>query len=277
LKDQIEYLMRRRIISGPRPKGPFYFVPEKPGTPEFTDLHVYRDEVLGADEVASQADFDEPHWTLEHVLGWIAHRNPRRFRLIAPIDPALSSEWKMTYTFDFVDQDPEGSLRAAILRGQLDVELDRRFLPKRFPNPIPRDWWLNRAMTEVPRMWFRRDQVINLWPSRPPPRILSAAIAAAGTNALPVPKLRAYSELPRMQEAIINIARDLWKDRKNIPPRIDERDDQILAEYKKRGLSKALPHKRTIARAFKATENADEWEPWTRAGPISEVVGIGLA
>ena len=81
--------------------------------------------MLGADEVASQADFDEPHWTLEHVLGWIARRNPRRFRLIAPIDPALSSEWQMTYTFDFVDQDPEGSLRVALVQGQLDVELEQ--------------------------------------------------------------------------------------------------------------------------------------------------------
>ena len=72
-----------------------------------------------------------------------------------------------------------------------------------------------------------------------------------------------------MQEAIINIARDLWKDRKNIPPRVEERDDQILAEYKKRGLSNALPNERTIRRAFKATANADEWEPWTTAGSIS--------
>ena len=115
LKDQIEYLLRRRKISGPRPMGPFYLVPDKPGTPEFTDLLVYRDEVLGADEVASQADFDEPHWTLEHVLGWIAHKNPRRFRPIAPLDPALSSEqsaWRMTYTFDFVDQDPENLPRS---------------------------------------------------------------------------------------------------------------------------------------------------------------------
>jgi hypothetical protein len=205
--------MRRQI--GARPTGPFYFVPEAPGTPEFTDLLVYREDVIGADEVASQADFDEPHWTLEHVLGWIAHRNPRRFRLIAPVDAASSSEtsaddWKMTYAFDFVDQDPEGSLRVAFIREQLDGELDRRSLPRGFPNPIPTDWWHDRAMTEVPRMWLRRD---SLWPSRPTPRILSVAIAAAETGARPVPKLRAYTELPRMQETIVNIARDLWKDR----------------------------------------------------------------
>ena len=280
LKDQIEYLMRRRKISGPRPLGPFYLVPDKPGTPEFTDLLVYRDEVLGADEVASQADFDEPHWTLEHVLGWIAHKNPRRFRPIAPFDPALSSEqsaWRMTYTFDFVDQDPEGSLRGAILQGQLDLELDRRLLPKRFPNPIPTDWWRDRAMTKVPRMWFHRDQVINLWPSRPIPRVLSVAIAAAETHAVQAPKLRAYSELPKMQEAIINVARDLWKDRKDIPPNAKERDDKILDVYEKRELSKKRPCNRTIRRAFKTTENANEWEPWTRVGPVSEVVGIGLA
>lgn len=268
LKDQIEYLMRRPKISGPRPMGPFYLVPDKPGTREFTDLLVYRDEVLGADEVASQADFDEPHWTLEHVLGWIAHRNPRRFRPIAPLDPALSSKQsasRMTYTFDFVDQDPEGSLRAAILQGQLDVELDRRSLPKRFPNPIPANWWRDRAMTEVPRMWFRRDQVINLWP----PRIHSASIAAAETAAPQTRKLKAYSELSRMQEAIINIARDLWKDRKDVPPRVGERDDLILAEYLRRRLSTRAPDARTIRRAFQATANADEWERWTRAGSIS--------
>ena len=140
LKDQIEYLLRRRKISGPRPMGPFYLVPDKPGTPEFTDLLVYRDEVLGADEVASQADFDEPHWTLEHVLGWIAHRNPRRFRPIAPLDPALSSEqsaWRMTYTFDFVDQDPEESLRGAILQGQLDMKLDGRSIAKAISESNP--------------------------------------------------------------------------------------------------------------------------------------------
>ena len=79
-----------------------------------------------------------------------------------------------------------------------------------------------------------------------------------------------------MQEAIINIARDLWKDRTNIPPRIDARDDQIRAEYVKRGL-KGPPNKRTIRRAFKDTKNADEWEPWTEAAPISEVIGTGLA
>jgi hypothetical protein len=268
LKDQIEYLFRRRKLSGPRPMGPFYLVPDKPGTPEFTDLLVYRDEVLGADEVASQADFDEPHWTLEHVLGWIAHKNPRRFRPIAPFDPGLSSEqsaWTMTYTFDFVDHDPEESLRGAILQGQLDMKLDRRSLPKRFPNQIPANWWPDGAITEVPRMWFRRDQVLNLWP----PGIHSASIATAETAAPRTPKLKAYSELPRMQEAIINIARDLWKDRKDIPPRVGERDDQIRAEYSARGLSKGVPNERTIRRAFQGIANSDEWEPWTRAGSIS--------
>jgi hypothetical protein len=277
LKAQVEYLMSRRNFTGPHQLGPLCFVPEKTGTPAFSELRVYRDEVLAADEVASQADFDEPHWTLEHVLGCIAYRNPRRFRLIAPFDPPLLSEWKMTYPFDFLDQDPEGSLRGALLRGQLDTELDIRFLPRGFPNPIPRNWWLNRAMTEVPRIWFRRNQVISLWPPRPAPRIHSSPIVAAETHAPQAPKLRAYSELPRMQEAIINIAQDLWKDRKDIPPRVGERDDLILAEYEKRGLSKARPCNRTISRAFKTTENADEWEPWTRAGPVSEVVGIGLA
>jgi hypothetical protein len=87
LKDQIEYLMRGRTLPGLHELGPLYFVPEKTGSPAFSDLRVYRDEVLAADEVASQADFDEPHWTLEHVLGWIAYRNPRRFRLIAPFEP----------------------------------------------------------------------------------------------------------------------------------------------------------------------------------------------
>jgi hypothetical protein len=269
LKDRIEYLMRRRIVSGPRPTG----VPEAPGTPEFTDLLVYREDVIGADEVASQADFDEPHWTLEHVLGWIAHRNPRRFRLIAPIDAASSSEtpaddWKMTYVFDFVDQDPEGSLRVAFLREQLDGELDKRSLPRGFPNPIPRGWWSERAMTEVPRMWFRRDQVINLWPSRPTPRIPSVAIPAAETDAPQAPILRAYSELPRMQEAIINIARDLWNNRNHIPPIVDERDRQIQNEYLKRELSTKAPDHRTIRRAFKAIKSADAWEPWTDAAPI---------
>jgi hypothetical protein len=239
LKDQIEYLMRGRTFRGLHRLGPFYFVPEKTGTPAFSELRVYRDEVLAADEVASQADFDEPHWTLEYVLGWIAYRNPRRFRLIAPHDPPLLAEWQMTYTLDFLDQDPDGSLRVALLQGLLDVELDRRFLPKGFPNPISRDWWHNRAMTEVPRIWFRRNQVISLWPPRPAPRIHSSPIVAAETHTQQTPKSRAYSELPRMQEAIINVARDLWKDLK-----------------------------RTIARAFKATENADEWEPWTRPESI---------
>ncbi len=77
--------------------------------------------------------------------------------------------------------------------------------------------------------------------------------------------------------AIIDIARDLWKDRKNIPPRVGERNDQILDEYKKRGLSTAPPNKRTITRAFDDIKNADKWELWMKAGPISEEVGIGLA
>jgi hypothetical protein len=265
LKDQIEYLMRS---GGRYLLGPLYFAPEKTATPAFSELRVYRDEVLAADEVASQADFDDPHWTLEHVLGWIAYRNPRRFRLIAPFDPSPLSEWSMPYTLDFLDQDPDGSLRVSLLQGQLEVELDRRFSPKGFPNPIPRDWWLNRAMIDVPRIWFRRNQVLSLWPPRPVPRIHSSPIVTAATDAQQTPKLKAYSELPRMQEAIINIARDLWTDRKNIPPRIGERDDQIRAEYKKRELSKAPPSNRTIKRAFKATENDDEWEPWTRPGSI---------
>jgi hypothetical protein len=243
-----------------------YFAPEKARTPAFSELRVYRDEVLAANEVASQADFDEPHWTLEHVLGWIAYRNARRFRLIAPFDPSPLSEWKMAYPLDFLGQDPDGTLRVALLQGQLEVELDGRFSPKGFPNPIPRDWWLNRAMIEVPRIWFRRNQVLSLWPPRPAPRIHSSPIVAAETHAQQTPKLKAYSELPRAREAIINIARYLWKDRKNIPPRIGERNEQIRAEYKKRGLSKAPPSDRTIARAFRDIENADEWEPWTRPG-----------
>jgi hypothetical protein len=183
-------------------------------------------------------------------------------------DPSPLSDWKMAYTLDFLDQDPDGSLRVALLQGLLEVELDRRFLPKGLPNPIPKDWWLNRAMVKVPRIWFRRNQVISLWPPRPAPRIHSSPIVAAETHARLAPKLRAYSELPRMRAAIINIARDLWKHRNDIPPRINERDDQLVAEYKKRKLSKAEPSKKTIARTFKAIENADEWEPWTRPGPI---------
>jgi hypothetical protein len=261
LKDQIEYLFRRRKMFRPDPKGPYYPVREKPGTPEFTDLHVYRDEVIGADEIASQADFDEPHWTLEHVLGWIAHRNPRRFRLVAPIELELSSkEWKMAYTSDFVDQYPEGSFRAAMMQGQLDEELDKRSLPRQFPNPIPREWWLERAMTKAPRMWFRRDQVLSLWPSHGH----STSFAAAEAGAPQATHLRLYSELPTMRSRIIDIARDLWSNKNFIPPIVEERDRQIRAEYLKRELSTKAPDPRTIRRAFQAIKSKD-WEPWTKA------------
>ena len=105
-----------------------------------------------------------------------------------------------------------------------DIALDSRF--KAIFYLIPRDWWLNKAMTEVPRTWFRRDQVINLWLSRGQPRILSVAIAATDTdtNALQAPKLRAYSELPKMRKRIIDIARDLWSNENNIPPIVEERE-----------------------------------------------------
>jgi len=266
LAGHIEYAMKGGEVSGPRT---FLFVDGRPGTSRFTDLHVYRNEVISADEVASQAVFDEPHWTFEHVLGWIAHRDPRRFRLIAPIDSASPSEsprddWKMTYAFDFVDQDPEGTLREAFLQGQLDGELDRRFLPRGFPNPIPINWWRDGAMTKVPRMWFRRDQVINLWPPISLTRIRSESIAATETDAPQAPKLRAYSELPKMQARTIDIARDLWNNKNNIPPIVEERDRQISAKYLDRRLSTKAPNPRTIRRAFQATDKSNEWEPWTK-------------
>jgi hypothetical protein len=217
--------------------------------------------VIGADEIASQADFDEPHWTFEHVLGWIAHRNPRRFRPITPIEPELSSErWTMAYTFDFVDQYPEDSLREAMMQGQLDEELDKRSLPRQFPNPIPRDWWLKRAMTKVPRMWFRRDQVLSLWPSQG----RSASFAAVEAGAPQATHLRLYSELPTMRSRIIDIARDLWSNKNFIPPIVEQRDRQIQAEYLKRELSTKAPDPRTIRRAFHAIKSKD-WEPWTKA------------
>lgn len=102
----IEYAMQGGSVSAARAANPYLFPPSSPRSPRFTELLLYRDEIIGTDEVASQADFDEAHWTLEHVLGWIAHRNPRRFREIAPIDsldPSThsSTQRDMQYAFDF--------------------------------------------------------------------------------------------------------------------------------------------------------------------------------
>ena len=80
---------------------------------------VERDAVIAADEAASRQEFDAPEWLIEHALGWIAYRNPNRFRLLAREAPSRPPGARATYPLDFVNHNPTFELEAALSSGRL--------------------------------------------------------------------------------------------------------------------------------------------------------------
>jgi hypothetical protein len=262
LEAHFEYVMQSRNGSDPLAKGCYLYAPR------FTELHVYRNEVISVDEAYSQAEFDLTIWTTEHVLGWIAYRDPRRMRPIMRTGPSdtmtsPSNPLRTIYPFDFKDLDPDATLHSALRNNELDAELAAPPSREGVANPIPAKWWRTHKLTDAPRLSFRRDLVVTLWPP------LEARTAANDwRNAQTADQIisahpRTFDEMTPTHQAIINVMRHLWPDR-GWPPNQSQRRIAMNDEYvTKRKLGPAVPDIKTIKLALKAFENLMPQVPWT--------------
>ena len=100
--------------------------------------------------------FDAPDWNLEHVLAWVWFRNLRRLRNLELRSEERPTWYGRRYRSGLVDQTSENKLKNALMTEQLSGFRGNR--------RIETAEWRKKRLWEEKDLWFRRDQVIKLWP-----------------------------------------------------------------------------------------------------------------
>jgi hypothetical protein len=211
----------------------------------YEHILVERDAVIAADEAASRQEFDAQEWLIEHALGWIAYRNPNRFRLLARGAPSRPPGARATYPLDFVNHNPTLTLETALSNGQLIARPSTQILDISMLDPFPQAWWDGRRLSESPDLWFQRKAVLELWQ---PEKTTEPLPDNPSFVRQPTPEA---VKTTKLQDQILRVAQALWPD-DEYPPRVGERDRLIKAEFTRLGW--APPSDKTIQRALR-----DRW------------------
>jgi hypothetical protein len=213
----------------------------------YENICVERSKVIAADEKASAKEFQRPEWLTEHVLGWIAYRNPKRFRPLARDMELRRNVGYPTYPFDFRNGDPAGALGRALADGTLAARPTTETLEVGIMDPIPAEWWCGRGLSRAPDLWFQKDAVLNLWPTDEDETALMKSSQGKEKSV--------QKPLPRMQKFVLAIARELWPNGDINMPRISDRDNEIIKHFKSKKLHPPSP--KTIKRAFDSSWDLD--------------------
>jgi hypothetical protein len=110
--------------------------------------------------------FDEPNWGLEHVMAWLAYQNLSRLRFleVADTDGLERPLWYgRLYQSGLVDAASKTKLRTALIAEKL--------IGRWGETKISGAWWhengiLNETRRKRRPAWFRRDEVMMLWPKQ---------------------------------------------------------------------------------------------------------------
>jgi len=102
--------------------------------------------------------FDQPDWSLEHVLFWINIRNIDKLRSLELRNKDRPAWYGQRYRSGLVDQLPENQLMEALITEKLvGYERSQR---------IDAGDWHERSLLSPQTVWFRRDHILTLWPGQ---------------------------------------------------------------------------------------------------------------
>ena len=221
--------------------------------PRFTSLRVRSAEVVrlwpirgGADGPAQEGDeserlerkrledFKRPEWTLGQTLSWIAYRDSNRFGCFSDRRSTLVLFYKYPPEPALLDPECQTTLRAALVEGRIAAIQDRR--------PIPKESWVGSSLWDFEEAWFRRIDVLSLWPEQECAARQASHAAQAVTNLT-------SSGTSEMRAAIQRAFSKLWPEGPPEGLMVQERDAKIIAFLKETGLR--APSSQTIYRALK--------------------------
>jgi hypothetical protein len=141
----------------------------------FRDVLVERNEVLGiwaplngVGPVSSPAPvseiepaaiyppgFDNPEWTVEHVLAWIQCPKIESLRRRECLNPDRPRWYGQMYRGGFVNSAARNTLWSGLLTGRLTGA--------RGEHPLRSTWWHGKSVQDAQAVWFLRDQVRAVW------------------------------------------------------------------------------------------------------------------
>jgi hypothetical protein len=102
--------------------------------------------------------FHRPDWTIEHVIAWISTRDDATLEALELADDARPAWYGQRYHNGLVDQISENSLREALITKTIVAFKGERVV-------LP-EYWHENQIIDLPKIWFRRDQVQTRWPRR---------------------------------------------------------------------------------------------------------------
>jgi hypothetical protein len=103
-------------------------------------------------------NFHRPDWNLEQVLAWLPLRDMAQVRGLEISDPERPKWYGRIHRHGYIDHMSETALREACVREELVGRSGDR-------ETVPRGWWRERELISIgEEVWFRRDQVVALWP-----------------------------------------------------------------------------------------------------------------
>ena len=184
-------------------------------------------------------DFKRPEWTLGQTLSWIAYRYLARLGCFSdkasvrvlffeyPPEPAL------------LDRDCQTTLRAALVEGRLTAIRNGKRLPP--------ESWVGASIWDFEDVWFRKVDVLTLWPDLPQePLAETKAAEAISVQAAPGGAEARYA-------TIREIVGELWPEGVPSGLKVKDRDRRIIERLKSQGLSEVSG--RTIHRALNSAED----------------------
>ena len=177
-------------------------------------------------------DFKRPEWTLGQTLSWIAYRDRDRFGCFSDRRSTLVLFYKHPPEPALLDPECQTTLRSALVEGRMVAIRDHQ--------PVPREKWVGSSLWDFEGAWFRRIDVLSLWPeldseASQVPDAADAAANPGGGSQLQGAIQRAYSQL--------------WPEGPPEGLMVQERDARIIAVLKENGLR--APSSQTIYRALK--------------------------
>jgi hypothetical protein len=105
-------------------------------------------------------NFHRPDWSLEQVLAWLRLRDMGQLRGLEISDSDRPAWYGRICRHGYIDQTSETALRDALI---CELLVARRGDRERLPGA----WWRECKLTSIgEEVWFRRDEVFALWPSR---------------------------------------------------------------------------------------------------------------
>jgi hypothetical protein len=104
------------------------------------------------------AGFHRPDWTLEHAMAWIPTRDMAALEALEVTDETRPAWYGQRYQSGLADQVSENSLRGALINKTLVSFKGERVISPEF--------WHENQIIDLPKIWFRRDEVQTLWPGQ---------------------------------------------------------------------------------------------------------------